>query len=96
MELVVVIGIRFLVDTPRPLGSMLKDSLKIVANWLVRLLESMHDSTVARADVMSIGCCLKGNCSESRSQSRCFLVGRKHCTVSHCGRRGSARIPPNC
>jgi hypothetical protein len=47
---------------PQPLGSMSNDSLKIVVNWLVKLLGSMPGSAVARADVMSIGCSLKENC----------------------------------
>jgi hypothetical protein len=47
----------------RPLGSMSKDSRKIVVNWLVKLLGSVPGSTVARAGVMSIGCGLKGNCA---------------------------------
>jgi hypothetical protein len=34
----------------------------MVANWLVRLLGSVHGSIVARVGVMSIGCDLKGNC----------------------------------
>jgi hypothetical protein len=40
---------------------MLKDSRKIVANWLVRLLGSMPSSAVACTGVMSLGCGLKGN-----------------------------------
>jgi hypothetical protein len=47
---------------PHPLGSMLKDSRKIVANWLVRLLGSTPGSAMAQVGVMSIGCGLKGNC----------------------------------
>jgi hypothetical protein len=46
----------------QPLSSMPKDSHKIVANWLVRLLGSMIGSIVNRAGVMSIDCDLKGNC----------------------------------
>jgi hypothetical protein len=46
---------------PRSLGSMSKDSHKIVANWLVRLLGSAPGSVVARVGVMSIGCDLKEN-----------------------------------
>jgi hypothetical protein len=42
---------------------MLKDSRKIVANWLVKLLGSVPGSIVAQAGVMSIGCGLKGNYS---------------------------------
>jgi hypothetical protein len=48
---------------PRPLGSMSKDSHKIVVNWLVRLLGSTPRSVMARAGVMSIDYGLKGNCS---------------------------------
>jgi hypothetical protein len=44
---------------PWPLGSMLKDSRRMVANWLVRLSASVPGSAVARADIMSIGCGLK-------------------------------------
>jgi hypothetical protein len=47
---------------PRPLGSMSKDSRKIVVNWLVKLLGSTLGSTVAQAGVMSIGYDQKGNC----------------------------------
>jgi hypothetical protein len=47
---------------PRPLGSMPKDSCKMVANWLVKLLGSAPGSAMARAGIMSIGCGLKGNC----------------------------------
>jgi hypothetical protein len=61
-ELVVIIEVGFLVDAPRPLGSMPKDSLKIVANWLVKLFVSAHGSALARASIMSIGCGLNGNC----------------------------------
>jgi hypothetical protein len=39
-----------------------QDSLKIVSNWLVILLGSVPGSALARAGVMSIGCCLIGNC----------------------------------
>jgi hypothetical protein len=41
---------------------MSKDSRKMVANWLVKLLGSVLGSIVARASVMSIGYGLKGNC----------------------------------
>jgi hypothetical protein len=44
---------------PWPLGSMLKDLHKVLANWLVRLLGSMHSSAMALAGVMSTGCGLK-------------------------------------
>jgi hypothetical protein len=40
----------------------MKDSLKMVANWLVRLLGSAPGSAVAQAGVVSISCGLKGNC----------------------------------
>jgi hypothetical protein len=50
-----------LVNAPHPLGSMSKESLKIVANWLVKLIGSTHGSTVVRAGIMSFGCDLKGN-----------------------------------
>jgi hypothetical protein len=46
---------------PRSLGSMPKDSRKIVANWLVRLLGSAPSLVVARVGVMSIGYDLKEN-----------------------------------
>jgi hypothetical protein len=46
---------------PQHLGSMSKDSHKMVANWLVRLLGSAPSSTMARAGIMSIGYDLKGN-----------------------------------
>jgi hypothetical protein len=60
--MVIVIGVWFLVHASSALGSMLKDSHKIVDNWLVRLLGSALGPTVARAAVMSIGCALHGNC----------------------------------
>jgi hypothetical protein len=41
---------------------MLKDSRRIVANWLARLLGSAPGSAMARAGAMSIGCGLKENC----------------------------------
>jgi hypothetical protein len=41
---------------------MLKDSRKMVGNWLVKLLGSGPGSAVAGAGVMSTGCGLKGNC----------------------------------
>jgi hypothetical protein len=44
-----------------PLGSMSKNSCKMVANWLVRLLGSVPGSAVDRADVMLIDYSLKGN-----------------------------------
>jgi hypothetical protein len=47
---------------PWPLGSMSKDSHKMVANWLVRLLGSTLSSAVPRAGIMSIGYDLNGNC----------------------------------
>jgi hypothetical protein len=47
---------------PQPLGSMSKDSRKIVVDWLVRLLGPALGSAVAQAGVMSIICDLKGNC----------------------------------
>jgi hypothetical protein len=40
---------------------MPKDSRRIVANWLVRLLGSMPGSTIAQAGVMLIGYGLKRN-----------------------------------
>jgi hypothetical protein len=46
----------------RPLGSMLKDYLKIVANWLAKLLRFVPSSAVARVGIMSINCGLKENC----------------------------------
>jgi hypothetical protein len=46
---------------PQPLGSMLKDSRRMIANWLVKLLGSVTDSAMARAGVMSIRCGLKRN-----------------------------------
>jgi hypothetical protein len=46
---------------PRPLGSMLKDSRKMVANWLVKLLGSAPGSAVTRAGVLSISYSPKGN-----------------------------------
>jgi hypothetical protein len=58
-ELVIVIRIWFLVDT---LGSLSKDSHKMVATWLVRIIGSVSGSAVAQAGVMPIGCGLKGNC----------------------------------
>jgi hypothetical protein len=60
-ELVVLIMVWLLVNAPHPLGSMSKESLKIVANWLVKLIGSTHGSTVVRAGIMSFGCGLKGN-----------------------------------
>jgi hypothetical protein len=48
---------------PQPLGSMPKDSYKMVANWLVKLLEFMPGSAVARGGIISIGCGLNGNYS---------------------------------
>jgi hypothetical protein len=45
-----------------PLGSMLKDTHKNVANWLVKLLGSVPALIVARGGVISIGCAIKGNC----------------------------------
>jgi hypothetical protein len=62
-ELVIVIRVRFLVDASSALGSMPKESCKVVANWLVKLLGSAHGPVVARAGVMSIGYGLKGNCA---------------------------------
>jgi hypothetical protein len=47
---------------PQPLGSIPKDSCKMVANWLVKLLGSTVGSAMARVGVMSIGYDLKGNC----------------------------------
>jgi hypothetical protein len=47
---------------PRPLGSMSKDSRRMVANWFDMLLGSAPGSAVARAGSMSISCDLKGNC----------------------------------
>jgi hypothetical protein len=41
---------------------MPKDSLKMVDNWLVKLLESVPGSVVARAGIMSIGWGLMRNC----------------------------------
>jgi hypothetical protein len=41
---------------------MPKDSRKMVANWLVRLVGSAPGSAVDREGVKSIGCDLKGNC----------------------------------
>jgi hypothetical protein len=40
---------------------MSKDSYKIVVNWLVRLLGTVHGLVVAQANVMLIGCGLTGN-----------------------------------
>jgi hypothetical protein len=40
---------------------MPKDSRKIVANWFVRLLESVPGSAMAQVGVMTIGCSLKRN-----------------------------------
>jgi hypothetical protein len=42
---------------------MPKDSRRMVANWLVKLLGSVPGLAVARAGVLSIGYNLKGNCS---------------------------------
>jgi hypothetical protein len=42
----------------------MKDSLKIVANWLVRLLGSAHGLAIARVGIMSIACGPKENCDE--------------------------------
>jgi hypothetical protein len=39
---------------PHLLGSMSKDSHKIVANWLVILLGSMHGSIIAKAVVFRL------------------------------------------
>jgi hypothetical protein len=63
---------------PRPLGSTLKDSRKMAANWLVRLFRSMLGSVVARAGVMSIGYGLKGNCGGFHNKSRWLLTDRRH------------------
>jgi hypothetical protein len=41
---------------------MSKDSRKMVANWLVKLLGFVPGSAVAQVDVMSTGCSLKENC----------------------------------
>jgi hypothetical protein len=40
---------------------MPKDSRKIVADWLVRLLGSAPGLVVAQVGIMSIDCGLKGN-----------------------------------
>jgi hypothetical protein len=50
--------------SPQPLRSMMKYSLKIIANWLVKLLGYAPGSVVARAGVMSIGYALKEDCVE--------------------------------
>jgi hypothetical protein len=63
---------------PRSLGSMPKDSRKIVINWLVRLLGFTPNSTVARASAMSIGCGLKGIVAESHNQSHRVPAGPRH------------------
>jgi hypothetical protein len=47
---------------PRHLGSMLKDSSKMVANWLIKLLGTASGLAVARVGVISTGYSLKGNC----------------------------------
>jgi hypothetical protein len=47
---------------PWHLGSMPKDSRKMVANLLVKLLESVLGSVVAREGAMSIDYSLKENC----------------------------------
>jgi hypothetical protein len=93
--MVIVTGVSFFIDMPQPLGSMSKDSRKIVVNWLVRLLGSAHGSVTDRTGVMPIGCGLKGNCGGSHSQSRQLPAGRKHRTASRCGRSGWARSPSN-
>jgi hypothetical protein len=41
---------------------MPNDSCKMVAIWLVRMLESVPGSDMAQVGIMSIGCDLKGNC----------------------------------
>jgi hypothetical protein len=41
---------------------MLKDSRKMVANWLVKLLGFAPGSAVAQAGIMLISYGLKGNC----------------------------------
>jgi hypothetical protein len=49
---------------PQPLGSMLKDTCKMVANWLVKLLGFVPGSAKPRGGIILIGCGLKENCGE--------------------------------
>jgi hypothetical protein len=63
---------------PQPLGSIPKDSRKMVANWLVKLLGSTVGSAMARVGVMSIGYDLKEIAVGSHNQSRQLSTGHRH------------------
>jgi hypothetical protein len=63
---------------PRPLGLMPKDSLKMVANWLVKLFRSTRGSAMAQGGSISTGCSLKGNCV-GVSKLECWLSAGRRC-----------------